>query len=72
MKLTVKVKSLSGAKSVINPTRLGRKVGDVSRGNQKTKQAFPNALANGIGSAVVAPRRLNPLKVKAKDMSIYT
>ncbi|MEG4454858.1 hypothetical protein, partial [Microcoleus sp. N9_A1] len=30
------------------------------------RKAIPNALCDGIGSCVVQPRRVNPLKVKVK------
>ncbi|MDP8935955.1 MAG: transposase, partial [Cyanobacteriota bacterium] len=30
------------------------------------RKAIPNAFSNGIGSCVVQPRRVNPLKAKVK------
>ncbi len=39
---------------------------DVNGSYNIMRKALPNAFSNGIGSCVVQPRRVNPLKVKAK------
>ncbi|MEG3901894.1 transposase [Microcoleus sp. SVA1B4] len=39
---------------------------DVNGGYNILRKAIPNAFSDGIGSCVVQPRRVNPLKVKAK------
>ncbi|MEG3833424.1 MULTISPECIES: transposase [unclassified Microcoleus] len=39
---------------------------DVNGSYNIMRKALPKALSNGIGSCVVQPRRVNPLKVKAK------
>ncbi|MEG5014242.1 transposase [Microcoleus sp. B4-C5] len=39
---------------------------DVNGGYNILRKAIPNAFRNGIGSCVVQPRRVNPLKVKVK------
>jgi len=35
------------------------------------RKAIPNAFSDGIGSCVVQPRRVNPLKVKAKGEGLH-
>jgi IS605 OrfB family transposase len=39
---------------------------DVNAAYNILRKAIPNAFSNGIGSCVVQPRRVNPLKVKMK------
>jgi IS605 OrfB family transposase len=39
---------------------------DVNASYNILRKAIPNAFSNGIGSCVVQPRRVNPLKVKVK------
>jgi IS605 OrfB family transposase len=39
---------------------------DVNASYNILRKAIPNAFSNGIGSCVVQPRRVNPLKVQAK------
>ena len=39
---------------------------DVNGSYNILRKAIPNAFSNGIGSCVVQPRRVNPLKVKVK------
>ena len=39
---------------------------DVNAAYNILRKAIPNAFSNGIGSCVVQPRRVNPLKVKVK------
>lgn len=39
---------------------------DVNGSCNIMRKAIPNAFADGIGSCVVQPRRINPLKVKMK------
>jgi transposase len=39
---------------------------DVNGAYNILRKAIPNAFSNGIGSCVVQPRRVNPLKVQAK------
>ena len=39
---------------------------DVNGAYNILRKAIPNAFSNGIGSCVVGPRRVNPLKVQAK------
>ncbi|MEG5004332.1 IS200/IS605 family accessory protein TnpB-related protein [Microcoleus sp. B5-C4] len=39
---------------------------DINASYNILRKAIPNAFSNGIGSCVVQPRRVNPLKVKVK------
>ncbi|MEG3901566.1 transposase [Microcoleus sp. B4-C5] len=43
---------------------------DVNAAYNILRKAIPNAFSNGIGSCVVQPRRVNPLKVKAKGTDL--
>ncbi|MEG4168855.1 MULTISPECIES: transposase [unclassified Microcoleus] len=48
-------------------TSTGRLINsDVNASYNILRKAIPNAFSNGIGSCVVQPRRVNPLKVKVK------
>jgi len=44
---------------------------DVNGSYNILRKAIPNAFSDGIGSCVVQPRRVNPLKVKAKGEGLH-